>query len=112
VEVHIGLIAPYEEMIPIALELAKERGVRLSTCVAVLYDVVDCARLMESDGVDVVMMREVTDTFLRDRIGIPIVPIRMSGTDILRAVLKARKMSERIALAHFRGMYEDIDVIK
>jgi transcriptional regulator with PAS, ATPase and Fis domain len=111
-EICIGLIAPYKQMIPIALELAKGRGIRLSACVALLHDVVDHARKMESEGVNVVMVREVTDAYLRDCIRIPIVPIRMSGTDILRALLKAKKMSKKIALANFRGVYQDLDLIK
>jgi len=111
-EVRIGLVAPYEGMITIANELAKRRGVALLARTALLEDAAEAARDMESQGVDVIIVREGTEVCLRDVLKIPIVPIRMSGMDILRAVLKAREISKKVALAQFPRMHRDIDVIR
>ena len=94
-EVRIGLVAPYEGMMAIANELAKRRGVALLARTALLEDAAEAARDMESQGVDVVIVREGTEVCLRGALKIPIVPIRMSGMDILRAVLKAREISKK-----------------
>ena len=108
----IGLIAPYQGLITKAVKLASSKGIRLATCRAVLDDALREAENMEMQGVDAIIVREVTDIYLQGRINVPVVPIQIGGTDILKALMKAKKMSERIALANFYGRYKDINIIR
>ena len=108
----IGLIAPYQGLITKATKLAAAKGITLTTCRAVLDDAARAAEKMERQGIDAIIVREVTDIYIKGRISVPIVPIRIGGTDILKALLKARKISKKIALANFYGRYKDITIIK
>ena len=108
----IGLIAPYQGLINKATILASAKGIALTACRAVLDDALREAENMEMQGVDAIIVREVTDIYLQGRISVPIVPIQIGGTDILKALLKAQKISKRIALANFYGRYKDIDIVR
>ena len=108
----IGLIAPYQGLIAKAMKLASAQGVALTACRAVLDDAIREAENMERQGIDTIIVREITDVYIQGKINIPVVPIQISGTDILKAVMKARKISKRIALANFYGRYKDINIIR
>jgi transcriptional regulator with PAS, ATPase and Fis domain len=108
----IGLIAPYQGLITKATKLASSKGIALTACRAVLDDAAREAEKMERQGIDTIIVREVTDIYLKGKISVPIVPIRIGGTDILKALMKARKISKKIALANFYGRYKDITIIK
>jgi propionate catabolism operon transcriptional regulator len=108
----IGLIAPYQGLITKATKLAAAKGIALTTCRAVLEDAAREAEKMERQGIDAIIVREVTDIYIKGRISVPIVPIRIGGTDILKALMKARKISKKIVLANFYGRYKDINIIK
>ena len=108
----IGLIAPYQELITKATKLASSKGIELTACRAVLYEAVREAENMERQGIDAIIVRETTDLYIEGKINIPVVPIRISGTDILKALMKARKISSKIALANFYGRYKDISIVK
>lgn len=108
----IGLIAPYQELITKATKLATSKGIALTACRAVLNDAAREAENMERQGINVIIVREITDIYIEGKINIPVVPIRISGTDILKALMKARKISSKIALANFYGRYKDISIIK
>jgi transcriptional regulator with PAS, ATPase and Fis domain len=108
----IGLIAPYPELITKATKLASAKGIGLTACRAVLNDAVKEAENMERQGIDVIIVREITDIYIEGKIKIPVVPIRISGTDILKALMKARKISSKIALANFCGRYKDVSILR
>jgi propionate catabolism operon transcriptional regulator len=108
----IGLIAPYQGLITKATKLAAAKGIALMTCRAVLDDAAREAEKMERQGIDAIIVREVTDIYIKGKISVPIVPIRIGGTDILKALMKARKISKKIALANFYGRYKDITIIR
>jgi PAS domain-containing protein len=108
----IGLIAPYQTLIARATKLAADKGIPLVSCRAVLDDAAKEAENMEKRGIDVLVVREITDMYIKGRIHIPVVPIRVSGTDILKALIKARRISKSIALANFCGRYKDIGIIR
>ncbi len=108
----IGLIAPYQGLIDKAMKLASAQGLALTACRAVLDDAIREAENMEHQGIDAIIVREITDIYIQGKINVPVVPIQISGTDILKAVMQARKISKRIALANFYGRYKDINIIR
>jgi len=108
----IGLIAPYQGLIDKAMKLASAQGLALTACRAVLDDAIREAENMERQGIDAIIVREITDIYIQGKINVPVVPIQISGTDILKAVMQARKISKRIALANFYGRHKDINIIR
>ena len=108
----IGLIAPYQGLIDKAMKLASAQGIALTACMAVLDDAIREAENMERQGIDAIIVREITDLYIQGKINVPVVPIQISGTDILKAIMKAQSVSKRIALANFYGRYKDIDIIR
>jgi transcriptional regulator with PAS, ATPase and Fis domain len=108
----IGLIAPYQELITKATKLASAQGINLTACRAVLDDAIREAENMERRGIDAIIVREITDIYIQGKINVPVVPIQISGTDILKAIMKAQKISKRIGLANFYGRYKDINIIR
>jgi transcriptional regulator with PAS, ATPase and Fis domain len=108
----IGLIAPYQGLIDKAVKLASAQGIALTACRAVLDDAIREAENMERQGIDAIIVREITDVYIQGKINIPVVPIQISGSDILKAVMQALKVSNRIALANFYGRHKDIGIIR
>jgi propionate catabolism operon transcriptional regulator len=108
----IGLIAPYQGLIDKAMKLASAQGIALTACMAVLDDAIREAENMERQGIDAIIVREITDLYIQGKINVPVVPIQIGGTDILKAIMKAQSVSKRIALANFYGRYKDIDIIR
>lgn len=111
-KVHIGLIAPYSEMIDKAEKLAEKKNVRMTACCAVLEDIVPHARRMEIGGADVIIVRQGSDAFLRRKVNIPVVPVGSSCFDVLSALVQARRETDRIALANFMGQFTFAEVLK
>ena len=111
-EINIGLIAPYNSMIDRAKIIAERKNVRLTADMAVLEDVTSYARRMELSGVDVIIVREGSDVFLRKSVKVPVVPMGLGCYDVLRAIVKARRISDKIALANFMGLYNFIDELR
>jgi transcriptional regulator with PAS, ATPase and Fis domain len=108
----VGLIAPYQGLIDKAEKLASTQGISLTSCRAVLDDAIREAENMERQGIDAIIVREITDVYIQGKINIPVVPIQISGSDILKAVMQALKVSKRIALANFYGRHKDIGIIR
>jgi transcriptional regulator with PAS, ATPase and Fis domain len=109
---HIGFIAPYPQMIKQAKIIAEERNIRLTTGRAVFEDAMPHAQRMEINGVDAIIVREGLDVLLRKKIGVPVIPVGPSCADILRATVKAKRISERIALANFMGRFTAGDALR
>ena len=111
-KIHIGFIAPYSEMIDKAEKIAEKKDVRMTACCAVLEDIVPHARRMELGGADVIIVRQGSDTFLRKKVHIPVVPVGSNCFDVLNALVQARRETDRIAVADFMGRFTFMDVLK
>jgi len=109
---HIGLIAPYSEMIDRAEEIARKKNLRLTACCAVLENILPHARRMEIGGVDAIIVRQGSEIFLRKKINIPVVPVRSTCLDVLRAIAEARQESSKIAIANFMSNFTFLDFLK
>lgn len=107
----IGLVAPYRRLIEEAAILFQKHNVPLIAKFAYLENAVLAAREMESEGVEVIIVREGTDMYIKGQINIPVVPIPVSSTDILHAYVRAREISDKIVLANFKDRYKDIDIL-
>jgi len=111
-DIKIGLLAPYEQLVRKANKLSKKKGINLWAEYAAIEEAINAARVMKESGIDVIIAREGTDAILKDQIDIPIVPIKVCSIDLLRSILEAKKISDKIVLASFRGILSDSDLIR
>lgn len=68
--------------------------------------------LIATNQVDVIISAGANATFLRDRISVPVIRINVSAFDILRALLKARALSEKVALITYRQTDSEFEEVK
>ncbi|MCU0532175.1 MAG: hypothetical protein MUE76_08850, partial [Syntrophales bacterium] len=61
----VGLIAPYQGLIDKAEKLASTQGISLTSCRAVLDDAIREAENMERQGIDAIIVREITDVYIQ-----------------------------------------------
>ena len=111
-DIRIGLVAPYKELVSKAERIAKGKKISLRAVYATLEDAVKTAKVMELDGIDVIVAREGTDNIIREHLNIPVVPIKISSLDIINAILKAGAIKKELVLANFKAMHKNIDVVE
>jgi len=79
----------------------------------VFDDAVDLAReLVERDEVDVFLSAGANGTYLKDTFAVPVVRVPVTGVDLMRALIKARRLSEQVAVVTFRQTNSELDEIK
>lgn len=73
----------------------------------------EIARKLVSRGeVDVLLSAGANATYLADSLGIPVVRVPVTGLDVMRALLKARTISDHIALVTYQQPNSELDEIK
>ncbi|MBC7081974.1 MAG: sigma 54-interacting transcriptional regulator [Firmicutes bacterium] len=102
----IALIAPYENLAAMALEVSRSirKPVRVER--ALLGEAPEVARRLKKEGVQVLISRGGTALILQDApdLGLPVVEIRVTAYDVVRAVAKARLFGRRIGIVGFENM--------
>ncbi|MDK2930786.1 MAG: hypothetical protein PWR07_917 [Bacillota bacterium] len=102
----IALIAPYENLAGMALEVSRSirKPVRVER--ALLGEAPEVARRLKKEGVQVLISRGGTALILQDApdLGLPVVEIRVTAYDVVRAVAKARLFGRRIGIVGFENM--------
>ena len=111
-KIHIGLIAPYPNMVERAKIIAGRKNIQLTACTALLENIVPHARRMEMSGVDAIIVRGGSDIFLRQKVNMPVIPVGAGCYDVLCAIIRAKELSNKIALANFRGGFTFIDELR
>lgn len=69
-------------------------------------------QLISTNQVDVIISAGANATYLRDRVSVPVIRINVSAFDILRAMLKARNLSEKVALITYRETDAELQEVK
>ena len=108
----IGLIAPYEHLIDRVRNLSKGKDIFLFADSGVLEKTLDIAKYMVFAGAEAIVIREYSDIFLKGKIDVPIIPIKLTSSAILNSVLKAMEIPGEIAIANFKSAYRYIDYVK
>ena len=79
----------------------------------VFEEAVEAAQeLIANDEVDVVISAGANATYLRDRVSIPVIKINVSAFDILRALIKARRLSQKVALITYKETDPELQEVK
>lgn len=94
----ILFISPYLELAEVALEVvgtADDVDIKVTR----MDEAVELALQAEDQGYQVIVSRGLTASKIREsEIDLPVVDIRISGTDILRAYYEARKLGQRVGI--------------
>lgn len=94
-KIHIGVISPYEAMLPLIDELKREQSdLMIVAEVGDLERGVEAARRMEQDGADILISRGGTAKLIREAVSLPVVDIHISGYDLLRSIMLATGHSD------------------
>lgn len=79
----------------------------------VFAEAVDIAHDIDLRGdTDVFLSAGANGAFLRDTVSLPVVQIAVTGFDLMRAFVKARKISERIALVTYKHTNTELEDVK
>ena len=79
----------------------------------VFDEATEIARELVMQGqVDVILSAGANGAYLADTLGIPVVRIPVTGADVMRALLKARKMSDHIAVVTYQQPNSELEEIK
>ncbi|MDK2930923.1 MAG: hypothetical protein PWR07_1054 [Bacillota bacterium] len=103
-ELRIGLVAPYPRLAELAIEVCRELGEDLEVRRGDLSAGVEVAREMQSRGVDVVISRGGTALAIEQAVDIPVIPIQVTGFDIVRAIHAAKQLGGAIGVIGFKNV--------
>ncbi len=94
----ILFISPYLELAEIALKVIGDKD-DVDIKVTRMDEAVELAREAERQGYQVIVSRGLTASKIRNSgIELPVIDIRIGGTDILRAYYDAKKLGERVGI--------------
>lgn len=95
--------------------LASEYSDRIELTIidALFDDAAETARRLVADQkVDVFLSAGANSTYLKASFGIPVIRIAVTGVDLMRAILKARRFSEHVAVMTYREPNNELEEIK
>lgn len=102
--VPVALIAPYPEMASLAKSMIKEFDRPILIEVGDLQEGLRKARELRGQGVEVIISRGGTAKLLKDHLTLPIVEIKVTAYDILRALQKVKKKDQKIGIVGFENV--------
>lgn len=102
----IALIAPCDSLASIAVETARKINMDLQIETALLGDAIDVAKQLQSEGIQVFISRGGTALVLQNapELSLPVVEIRVTAYDVVRAMAKAKEFGPRIGVIGFENM--------
>ncbi len=90
-----------------------EDRVQFTVIDKIFDDAADIAqRLVAEDSVDVFLSAGANGAYLKDTFGTPVVRVPVTGVDLMRAMLKARKLSDHVAVVTYREPNSELEEIK
>jgi propionate catabolism regulator PrpR len=108
----IGLVAPYPELEHLAREVCKELGENVNIVQGDLSVGLQVAQKMQSEGVEVIVSRGGTALLISEALDIPVVPIQVTGFDIIRTLHFARQFGDKIGVVGFKEVIYGTDALQ
>lgn len=68
--------------------------------------------LVANGEVDAIISAGANATYLRERVSVPVIRINVSGFDMLRALMRAGRLSDKIALVNYGGTDPNLEEVK
>lgn len=103
-DLRIGLVAPYPRLLELATEVCRELGETVEVRHGDLSAGIEVAREMQAQGIDVIISRGGTALAIEQAIDVPVVPIHVTGFDIVKAIHAARQLGDTIGVIGFRNV--------
>ena len=102
----IAVVAPYGDLAIISREIARSLGFPLAVEVALLREAIDVAHRLKAEGAKVLVSRGGTALVLQrdEELALPVVEIPVTAYDLVRALVKARRIDNRIGIIGFENM--------
>ncbi len=76
-------------------------------------DALNAARELEkSRAVDVFLSAGSNGEYLRNNVSVPVVLIKVTGFDVLNAIVKARRVSNRIAIVTYKTTNPELEIVR
>ena len=101
---NVGLIAPYPDLAELATEVCCELGERVDVRQGDLSAGVAHALDMQSAGIDVIISRGGTALAIEQAVEVPVVPIQVTGFDIIKAIHAATKFGDAMGVIGFKNV--------
>jgi len=110
----IVLIAPYEELYDLAIEVTKDLDLNLDIHIELgeLSEGVKLAKYWESKGAEVVISRGGTYNMIKEEVSIPTVEIKVNAYDVLRQFHGLVGYKKTIGIGGYRNVIYGCDVIE
>ncbi|TYP56172.1 PAS domain S-box-containing protein [Thermosediminibacter litoriperuensis] len=110
-KVKIVLIAPYKDLLEIAMKVKKDLDVDIELELGDLSEGVKVAREWEKKGVDVIVSRGGTYQLIKESVSAPVVEIKVSAFDILRQFKGLIGYQQIIGVAGYKNVIYGCEVI-
>jgi len=107
----IGFIAPYGELADIASEVRNELGFDFSVVVGLLEGAICPGEELVQQGAEVIISRGGTAALLRDKLEVPIVEIKVTGYDVMRALYPYIGKKCNIAIVGYQNVVYGFRII-
>lgn len=107
----IGFIAPYGELADIASEVRNELGLNFPVIVGLLEGAICPAEELAQQGVEVLISRGGTAALLRNKLEVPIVEIKVTGYDVIRALYPYIGKKCNIAIVGYENVVHGFRII-
>ncbi|MDR3592497.1 MAG: sigma 54-interacting transcriptional regulator [Negativicutes bacterium] len=102
----VCLIAPYAEMADMARELKKETSFDFDIKIGSLEKGVLLARDAKQAGAEIIISRGGTAAAIRKQVNVPVVEIKVTGYDVLRALSSRWEKKEPVFIVGFENVVE------
>ncbi|KKK38474.1 hypothetical protein WQ57_07650 [Mesobacillus campisalis] len=109
----IAILSPIDEMIPVAKEACRKTGENLIVKKVNFDEAASTARELEQAGIEVIISRGMAGIkIIESGIEIPVVQIPITGYDLLRTIMEARKLGENIGIADTPDILQGVETIE
>lgn len=100
----LAIVAPFKELADLSLQTCQELSIESLVGVGDLSEGVTVAKGFVDQGAEVIISRGGTASAIQEALDIPVVPIAVSGFDLVRAVAEAKVYGNRIGVVGFRNV--------
>lgn len=112
-DVSLGFIATSQEILDQARELARRMGQKLVLVLSGLEEALAPGyRMLDEEGVEVIISRRGTAHMLRAHLSIPVVSLPDSSMNMLKTIRDASKLSKRLVFTFFHKSQPDLSLFE
>jgi PAS domain S-box-containing protein len=111
VKTKICLIAPYDEIEILARQVIREMHADIKVLRCPIQEGVSLAKKLKVQGVQVIISRGGTAAAIRSQVDIPLVEIKITGYDVMRAIGPYRNSTETVGIIGFENVVRGCRVI-